>query len=151
MNRTTIVNARIVIAIVAAAFALGFGLGGVVGPWGVAEAQTGRRVFELRTYTAPEGKLGDLQARFRNHTVRLFEKHGMTNVGYFVPQDAPSSQNTLIYVLAHKDRETAKQSWAAFGKDPEWVKVRTESEANGRLTTQVVSVFMDPTDFSQMK
>jgi len=108
-------------------------------------------VYELRTYTASEGKLADLQARFRNHTVKLFEKHGMTNVGYFVPQDAPLAQNTLVYVLSHKDRETAKQSWAEFQKDPEWVKARTASEVNGKLTAQVVSVFMDPLDFSKMK
>jgi NIPSNAP protein len=146
-----VVSTRALVAVSAAVFAGGFALGGAVQPWGVVEAQSSKRVFELRTYTAPEGKLGDLQARFRNHTVRIFERHGMTNVGYFVPQDAPASQNTLIYVLAHKDRETAKQSWAAFGKDPEWVKARTESQVNGSLTTQVVSVFMDPTDFSQMK
>lgn len=130
-------------------FVGGFALGGVF--QSTVDAQSAGRVYELRTYTTPEGKLGDLQARFRNHTVKLFEKHGMTNIGYWVPQDAPLSQNTLIYVLAHKDRETAKQSWAAFGKDPDWVKARTASEVNGRLTTQVVSVFMDPTDFSQMK
>ena len=136
-------------AILTVVFAGGFALGGVF--QGRVEAQSKGRVYELRTYTAPEGKLGDLQARFRNHTVKLFEKHGMTNVGYWVPQDAPLSQNTLIYVLAHKDRETAKQSWAAFGKDPDWVKARTASQVNGSLTTQVVSVFMDPTDFSQLK
>ena len=136
-------------AVVTAVFVGGFALGGVF--QGRVDAQSRGRVYELRTYTAPEGKLGDLQARFRNHTVKLFEKHGITNVGYFVPQDAPLSQNTLIYVLAHKDREAAKQNWAAFQKDPEWVKARTASEVNGRLTTQVVSVFMDPTDFSQMK
>ena len=146
-----VVSTRVLVAVSAAVFAGGFALGGLVKPWGVVEAQSSKRVFELRTYTAPEGKLGELQARFRNHTVQLFEKHGMTNVGYFVPQDAPSSQNTLIYVLAHKDRAAATASWAAFGKDPEWVKVRNESQVNGTLTTQVLSVFMDPLDFSQMK
>jgi hypothetical protein len=139
------------LAVVATVFVIGFAFGGVFQSHSVASAQSKGRVYELRTYTAPEGKLGELQARFRNHTVKLFEKHGMTNVGYWVPQDTPQSQNTLIYILAHKDRETAKQSWAAFQKDPAWVKARTESEANGRLTTQVVSVFMDPTDFSQSK
>jgi hypothetical protein len=137
------------LAVVTGVFVTGFALGGVF--QSRVDAQSKGRVYELRTYTTPEGKLGDLQARFRNHTVKLFEKHGMTNIGYWVPQDAPLSQNTLIYVLAHKDRETAKQSWAAFGKDPEWVKARTASEVNGRLTTQVVSVFMDPVDFSQLK
>jgi hypothetical protein len=137
------------LAVVTAVFVSGFALAGVF--QSQVDAQSKNRVYELRTYTTPEGKLGDLQARFRDHTVKLFEKQGMTNIGYWVPQDAPLSQNTLIYVLAHKDRETAKQSWAAFGKDPEWVKARTASEVNGRLTTQVVSVFMDPADFSRLK
>src|SRR5215467_2713750 len=82
-------------------------------PFAVANAQS-KRVFELRTYTAPEGKLDALQARFRDHTRRIFDKHGMTSVGYWVPQDAPDSQNTLIYIISHKDRETAKANWAAF-------------------------------------
>jgi hypothetical protein len=139
------------LSVISAVFVAGFALGGMFQTRNVVSAQARGRVFELRTYTTPDGKLEDLKTRFRDHTVKLFEKHGMTNVGYWVPQDAPLSQNTLIYVLAHKDRETAKQSWAAFGKDPEWVKARTASEVNGRLTTQVVSVFMDPADFSQMK
>jgi hypothetical protein len=135
--------------LVALVFVCGFALGGVL--QGRVDAQSKGRVYELRTYTTPEGKLADLHARFRNHTVKLFEKHGMTNVGYFVPQDVPLAKNTLIYVLSHKDRETAKQSWDEFRKDPEWVKARTASEVNGALTTQVVSVFMDPLDFSKMK
>jgi hypothetical protein len=136
-------------AVVTLVFVGGFALGGAF--LGRVDAESKGRVYELRTYTTPEGKLADLHARFRNHTVKLFEKHGMTNVGYFVPQDAPLAQNTLIYVLSHKDREAAKQSWAEFQKDPEWVKARTASEVNGKLTTQVVSVFMDPLDFSKMK
>lgn len=118
---------------------------------GVAHAQGDKRVFELRTYTAPEGKLGELQARFRNHTVRIFNKHAMTSVGYFVPQDAPNSQNTLIYILAHPSREAAKKNWADFQADPEWVKVQAESQVNGRIVSKVDSVFMDPLDFSAIK
>lgn len=114
-------------------------------------AQAPGRVFELRTYTAPEGKLGDLHARFRNHTLRIFEKHGMTSVVYLAPMDAPASQNQLVYLLAHKDRETAKASWAAFASDPEWKKVASESQANGPLTTKVESVFFTPTDYSPLK
>jgi hypothetical protein len=136
-------------AVVTAVFVSGFALGGVF--QSRVDAQSKNRVFELRTYTAPEGKLGELQARFRNHTVKLFEKHGITNVGYFVPQDAPLSQNTLIYLLAHKDRESAKQNWAAFQKDPDWQAAFKASQANGTLTSQVLSVFVDPLDFSQMK
>jgi hypothetical protein len=114
-------------------------------------AQAEGRVFELRTYTAPEGKLTELQARFRTHTMQLFEKHGITNVAYWVPQDAPLSANTLVYVIAYPNREEAKKRWAAFASDPEWQKARTESELQGRLTTKVESVFMSPTDFSPMK
>jgi hypothetical protein len=114
-------------------------------------AQAESRVFELRTYTAPEGKLSDLQARFRNHTTALFQKHGITNIGYWVPQDAPLAQNTLVYIIAYPNRDEAKKRWAAFASDPEWTKVRTESELQGRLTTKVDSVFMSPTDFSPMK
>jgi hypothetical protein len=146
-----VVKPRVAVAVVAAVFGVGFALGGVL--QSVVSAQAGSRIYELRTYTAPEGKLKELDARFRDHTLKLFTKHGMTNIGYFHPADAPNSQNTLIYVLAHKNREEAKKSWAAFGADPEWAKVRTESEANGRLTTQggVQSVFMDPADYSPMK
>ena len=116
-----------------------------------AVAQDHGRVFELRTYTCNEGKLPDLLARFRSHTMAIFEKHGMTNIAYWVPQDAPASQNTLIYVIAHASREAAKKNWEEFGKDPEWQKVQKESEANGKIVSKVESVFMDPTDFSPMK
>ena len=141
----------VIVFVLATVFAGGFVLGSYVQPGAVVEAQTSKRVFELRTYTSPEGRLGDLQARFRNHTIKLFEKHGITSIGYFVPQDTPQSQNTLIYVLAHKDRESAKQNWAAFQKDPDWQAAFKESQKNGPLQTQVQSVFMDPTDFSQLK
>jgi hypothetical protein len=116
-----------------------------------ARAQQPTRVFEMRTYTCNEGKLPDLLARFRNHTVQIFEKHGMTSIGYWVPQDAPGSHNTLIYILAHPSREAAKKNWAAFQNDPEWQKVQKESEANGKIVNNVVSVFMEATDFSAIK
>ena len=109
------------------------------------------RVFELRTYTSPEGKLPELLARFRDHTVKLFEKHGMTNVGYWVPSAEPGHSNTLVYMLAFPSKEAADKSWAAFRADPEWTKVRTDSEVNGKLTTKVESVFLDPADFSPAK
>jgi hypothetical protein len=131
-------------------FVAGFGLGNVLDPTPVA-AQAGGRVFELRTYTASEGKLDALHARFRDHTLRIFQKHGMTNVGYWSPQDAPLAQNTLVYILAHSSREAAKKSWDAFRQDPEWQKAQKESEVNGRLTAKVESVFMNATDYSPMK
>jgi hypothetical protein len=115
------------------------------------DAQNAGRVFELRTYTAPDGKLPELQARFRNHTMRIFERHGMKNVGYWVPQDAPAKDNTLIYVISHESREAAKKSWAAFGGDPEWQKVAKESQINGKIVAGITSVYMDATDYSPIK
>jgi hypothetical protein len=114
----------------------------------VARAQSSKRVFELRTYTAPDGKLGDLDKRFRDHTMRIFRKHGMESVAYFHPQDPPDSQNTLIYIISHESRDAAKKNWADFSADPEWRKVAAESQVNGPLTTKIVSVYMDPTDYS---
>jgi hypothetical protein len=109
------------------------------------------RVFEIRTYTAEPGKLPDLLKRFRDHTTKLFEKHGMTNIGYWVPTDEPRSKNTLIYILAHASRDAAKKSWDAFQHDPDWIKVKEASEANGKLVTKVESIYADPTDFSAIK
>ena len=114
----------------------------------VMHAQSKGRVFELRTYTTNDGKLEALQARFRDHTMRIFKKHGMTNVGYWVPQDKP---NTLIYIISHASREAAKQNWDGFRADPEWQKVAKESEANGKIVAKVDSVYMDATDYSPMK
>jgi len=136
---------------VAAAFVAGFVARDVVPGETAVLAQAAGKVYELRTYTAPDGKLPELHARFRNHTLRIFQKHGMENVIYFAPQDAPLSQNTLIYLIAHKSRAAAKESWAAFQKDPEWQKVSTESQVNGKIVAGVQSVFLDPTDYSPMK
>jgi len=134
------------IAVVALVFVSGFVAGNAVG----AQSDS-RRVYELRTYTAPEGKLSELDKRFRDHTMRIFKKHGMENVGYWHPQDAPDSSSTLIYIVSHKNRDAAKKSWADFQADPEWQKVSTESQVNGRIVSKVVSVFMDPTDYSPLK
>jgi hypothetical protein len=113
--------------------------------------QAENRVFELRTYISKEGKLDNVLARFRDHTTKLFEKHGMQNIGYWVAADAPASQNTLIYIVAHKNRDAAKASWDAFRKDPEWIKAKDASEAQGAIVDKVTSVFMNPTDFSKLK
>ena len=129
----------------------GFAAGSIFKAGAAVNAQAGTRVFEIRTYTAPEGKLDALHARVRDHTLRIFAKHGMTSIGYFKPQDAPLSQNTLIYVLAHPSREAAKKNWADFQADPEWQKVSTESQVNGRIVTKVESVFADPADYSPIK
>jgi len=97
------------------------------------------------------GRLDALNARFRNHTTSIFKKHGMQNVGYWVPQDEPAHSNTLIYIIAHKSREDAKKAWEAFRADPEWQKVSKESEADGKIVSKVESVFVDPTDYSPIK
>jgi len=108
-------------------------------------------VYELRTYTCEPGRLPNLLARFRDHTTALFEKHGMKNIGYWVPSDGPQHENTLIYILQHKSHEAAKASWDAFRADPAWIKARTESEASGKIVTKAESVYMDATDFSKLK
>jgi hypothetical protein len=108
-------------------------------------------VYELRTYIAAEGKLEALHARFRNHTLKLFQKHGMTNVAYWRPTDDPLKKDTLIYVIKHASREAAAKSWDAFRKDPTWLKVKAESETGGQLAAKVTSVFLEATDYSPMK
>lgn len=119
---------------------------------GTAQAQSANRVFEMRTYTAAPGKFEALKTRFRDHTLRIFQKHGMTNVGYWIPQDAPASENTLVYILAYPSREAAKQSWSAFRADPEWQKVVAESQKDGALLAKPPeSVFLDAADFSPIK
>jgi hypothetical protein len=105
-------------------------------------------VFELRVYHTLEGKLPDLLKRFREHTTKLFERHGMKNVAYWVPMDEPAKSNMLIYILAHASREAAAASWKAFQADPEWIEVRTKSEESGKIVDKVDSTFMTKTDFS---
>jgi hypothetical protein len=116
---------------------------------GIAAAQG--RVYELRTYTCFEGKLDALKARFRDHTIRIFKRHGMESIGYWVPQDPEKSKNTLIYILAHPSREAATRNWAEFSNDPEWKKVAADSQINGKIVQKIDSVFMDPADFSPLK
>jgi len=134
-------------AAILAAAAAGFIAGRIMPTAGAATT----RVYELRTYTAAPGKLDALNARFRNHTVRLFEKHGMKNIGYWVPTDQPQASNTLIYIVAHESREAAKKSWDAFRSDPAWLKAREASEVNGKLTDKVESVYLTAVDYSPMK
>jgi hypothetical protein len=140
------------VAVPLALLLIGFAAGRLSSGWNVAHAQAANRVFELRTYTTNEGKLPALNARFRDHTIRLFAKHGMTNIGYWTPQNAPLSQKTLIYVIAHSSREAATKSWAAFRADPDWQKAAAASEVGGKiLSKSPESVFMDPTDYSPIK
>ena len=105
-------------------------------------------VYELRTYTTHEGKLDDLHARFEDHTMALFEKHGMTNIMYWSPQDPELSGNTLIYLLSHQSREAAEKSWDGFVNDEEWQRVYEASRADGPIVEWVESVFMTKTPYS---
>src|SRR5215472_19231306 len=109
---------------------------------GAAEKET--RFFEMRTYYAAPGKLDDLLARFRDHTLKIFEKHGIANIGYWPPET--NSENKLIYLLAYPSREARETSWKEFSADPEWQAVAKESERNGKLVSKVNSVFLQPTD-----
>jgi len=116
------------------------------------EKKVDTRVFELRTYTAAPGKMDALNARFRNHTNRLFVKHGMTIIGFWMPAKQKEGEEKLIYILAYPSKEAADKSWKAFRDDPEWKKVVAESEKDGKLLAKPPeSVYMNPTDYSPLK
>jgi hypothetical protein len=108
-------------------------------------------VYELRTYTTHDGKLEALHQRFENHTLRLFEKHGITNIGYWVPSDPELRDNTLIFILLHENAEAARTNWDAFRADPEWQQAYEESHADGAIVARAVSVMMTATEYSMMK
>jgi hypothetical protein len=142
MDRRTVLQSLPTIALIPAAIWAG------AQPAQAQSAGSASTVYELRVYHANEGKLDDLLKRFREHTTRLFEKHGMKNIAYWTPLDDPLKGRTLIYILAHPSREAATSNWKAFGDDPEWQKVRDASEVNGKLVDKVDSTFMVLTDFS---
>jgi hypothetical protein len=125
----------------------------VLGGYGVGRASqpAPAHVYEMRTYTAAEGKLDAVNARFRDHTRRIFERHNMKSVGYWTPLEGPTAGTTLVYILEHPSREEARQNWVAFNADPEWQKVRAESEKDGRIVAKAESVFLVPTDYSAIK
>lgn len=108
-------------------------------------------VYELRTYTTYDGKLEALHRRFEDHTLRLFEKHGMKNIAYWTPNDPDLKNKTLIYVISHENAEAATASWEAFRTDPEWQKAYEASHADGPIVQRVESVFMSTTAYSPMK
>ncbi|MAQ21252.1 MAG: NIPSNAP family protein [Gammaproteobacteria bacterium] len=143
-------NYQIFIFLSVVSFGFGLIVGGTTQFTSIAEAQTSDRVFELRTYTTHPGRLGELHSRFADHTVTLFERHGMTNMGYFQPTNSPLADNTLIYLLMHDSQEAAEASWAAFRADPEWLSAAEESRRDGRLVQNVDSVFLEPTYYSMM-
>jgi hypothetical protein len=118
-------------------------------PAGDKEAKGGKSmVYEMRTYVTHPGRLPALHKRFREHTLRLFEKHGMKNVAYWTPTD---QENTLIYVIAHKSVEASKKSWQSFRDDPDWKKAFEASHKDGPIVAKVVSQFMETTDYSPLK
>lgn len=119
--------------------------------WAAARQEHGNSttaVFELRVYHAAAGKLADLEARFRDHTIKIFDRHGMKSVAYWTPLDEPDKSNTLIYVLQHPSREAAAANWKSFQDDTEWKSVKEQSEANGKLVDKIDSTYMSLADFS---
>jgi hypothetical protein len=129
----------------------GYAVGRMSSGQAVAAQAPQTHVYELRTYTAAEGKLANVNARFRDHTRRIFDKHNMKSIGYWTPLEGPTAETTLIYLLEHPSREDARKNWAAFSADPEWQKVKTESEAAGKIVLKAESVFLNPTDYSALK
>ena len=125
-------------------FAAGFSVG--------QEKKVNTRLYELRTYTTLEGRLPALNKRFAEHTMKLFEKHGMKNEMYWIPTDAARKDNTLIYIVSHANQEAADKSWAAFLADPDWIKARDASEKDGKILAKAPDrVFMTLTDYSPGK
>lgn len=114
-------------------------------------AKKENRIFELRTYTTYPGRLDALNKRFRDHTCRLFEKHGMTLIGFWTPAEGPQSENTLVYMLAFPSREARNKAFDAFRNDPEWKKAQADSEKDGKIVQKVDSRFLNPTDYSNIK
>ena len=139
------------ISVAAVLVAAGY-VAGRLTPEPVAEAAQAGRVFEMRTYTTNEGKLPALETRFRDHTIKFFDRYNMTSIGYWIPTEGPTSQTTLVYILAHPSREEAKANWAKFSADPDWKKVRTDSEVGGTILAKPPeSVFLKATDYSPIK
>jgi hypothetical protein len=136
--------------IVKAIATLGFVIAGLVN-CEAQETNVNKRVFELRTYTATPGKMDELVARFRDHTVKLLEKHHMTVIGFWKPTDEQLSKQQLIYLLAFPSLEAAKKSWDEFNDDPEWPALRSATEKNGGFVEDIESIYLAPTDFSELK
>jgi len=133
---------------------LGFGIATGAAAQAPLSTAAGAKVYEMRTYYAAPGKLEALHARFRNHTIEIFKKHGMGVLAFWVPVDqttGAATGNTLVYILSYPSLDARKQAWDEFGKDPEWVAVKTESEKEGKLVDKVDSVFLAPTDYSPIK
>ena len=108
-------------------------------------------VYELRTYTPHEGKMENLLTRFRDHTLTIFESHGMENIGYWLTEKKEGEEQKLVYIISHKDKENAKANWKAFIANPKWKKAYAASIAKGKLVKKIDSQFLTATDFSKIK
>jgi NIPSNAP len=115
------------------------------------EKKVDTRFFEMRTYHAAPGKMKALHARFRDHTCKIFKKHGMTIIGFWSPADPTEAEKTLVYILAYPSKEAREKSWQGFRNDPDWKKAKDESEKGGPLVQKVDSVFLNPTDYSPIQ
>ncbi len=129
---------------------LSMAIGVGAGMFAVSSAQSGK-LYELRIYKSTEGNLGNLNARFRDHTLRIFEKHGMENIGYWTPTSEEERDDTLVYIIAHDSQEAADASWGAFIQDPEWAEVAEASNANGQILAGIERKFMVATDYSPLQ
>lgn len=123
-------------------------LAAMAGDLGFGQTEADGVVYELREYHANEGKLDALLARFRDHTLTIFKRHGMESVAYWTPTDDPLKGKTLFYILRHPSRDAATANWVAFRADPEWQKIQAETDANGKLTASTESTFLKLTGFS---
>lgn len=128
-----------------------FGAGYWFGTARPVHAAAAPRFFELREYTTYEGKYPDILKRFREHTTALFEKHGMTNIAYWNVVEGPEKNKVLYYVMAYPSREAREKSWKEFGADPEWKAVQAKSEEGGKIVEKVISLYLEPTDFSPLQ
>jgi NIPSNAP len=124
-----------------------FGLGSLKG----SNSESSHHVYELRLYHVNQGKMEALRSRFRDHTDSIFRRHSMRSIGYWTPEDVPNSENLFVYILEHPSRREAEANWAAFQADPDWKKVKSESEANGSLVDHIDHYFMDPTAYSALQ
>ncbi|MEX1011590.1 MAG: NIPSNAP family protein [Balneolaceae bacterium] len=114
------------------------------------EPQVEEPVYQMRIYTAHEGKFEDLKTRFRDHTIRIFEKHGIESIGYWIPQPPAGDGNTLICIVSYENQAATETSWEAFVNDPEWQQVYEESNADGPIVRQAETFYMNSADFSPL-
>lgn len=144
MNRSFYIG----LAVAFAVLVTGAGIGLAVVP---AQGEEAAMIYELRKYYVFEGKADAINARFRDHTMALFEKHGMTNIGYWAPAEPKEGDPALIYIVAHASRAQADANWKAFAADPEWHAVQKASEADGKIVSKVERQYLNPTDYSPLK